>query len=209
MTVALVRCLGVVALAGSLFCVTGCTSLDNSAGRPVREVDPSRPGIIAGTGPESQDVVAIADQMMRSILGAPAIANAEKPPTVALLKLQNNSRFPINSDIFLRKLRVTLNSKAAGRVSFLARERIEAIQREREAKREGEVTNDPNRSQKAVAGADCCLTGTVDGLSKASAQGREDYLLYVFTLIDTESSLVVWEDQFETKRAGQEDAVYR
>lgn len=198
-----------LAALATLWGVTGCSSINDNPGRPVREVDPSQAGIISGTGPESQDVVAIADQMVRSLLGAPAIANADEPPTVVLLEFRNESRFPIDGDIFLRKLRVQLNSQAAGRMLFLARERMEAIQREREAKRAGDVTADPDRQAKAVSGADYFLTGEVGGIAKATRLGREDYLLYTFTLIDTETSAVVWEDQFETKRVGQEDAVYR
>jgi PBP1b-binding outer membrane lipoprotein LpoB len=191
--------LGLAALA------TGCASEAY-----VRDMDPSRPGTpLAGTGPESQDVLVIADKMMRSLLGTPAIANASRPPTIALIELKNKSRFAVNTDIFLRKLRVTLNSKAAGRMLFLDRENLELARKEREAKRAGELSADPALQQKAMAGADYFLTGNVDGLSKSSQYGREDYLLYTFRMVDAESTVVVWEDEYETKRVSQEDAVYR
>lgn len=191
--------LGIAAL------VTGCASEAY-----VRDMDPSRPGTpLAGTGPESQDVLIVADQMMRSLLGTPVIANASRPPTIALIELKNKSRFAINSDIFLRKLRATLNSKAAGRMIFLDREQLELVRKEREAKRAGELSADPALQQKAPAGADYFLTGNIDGLSKASQYGREDYLLYTFRMVDAESTAIVWEDEYETKRVAQEDAVYR
>ena len=199
------RCL----LAAVLIAAVGCSTVDDTPGRRVREIDPSRPGMMSGTGPESQDVLAISDKMMRSLLSAPAIANASKPPTVALLKFRNRSRFPINSRLFLKKLRLSLNRKASGRVIFLARERMADVLAEREAKRSGALSSDPTKAHAAVAGADYFLTGDLDGLAKSSAGGRSDYLLYSFQLIDPESSAVLWEDEFETKRAGQEDAVYR
>jgi len=190
---------------GLMAIVAGCASEAY-----VRDIDPSRPGTpLAGTGPESQDVLVIADKMMRSLLGTPTIANASRPPTIALIELKNKSRFAVNSDIFLRKLRVTLNSKAAGRMIFLDRENMELVRKEREAKRAGELSADPSLQQKAIAGADYFLTGNVDGLSNASQFGREDYLLYTFRMVDAESSAMVWEDEYETKRVAQEDAVYR
>jgi len=193
-----------------LILVVGCGStVNNTPGMAVREVDVSRPGLRSGTGPESQDVVAIADKMMRSLLSSPVIADAPTPPTVAMLEFRNRSRFPLDSRLFLRKLRVSLNSKAGGRMSFLGRERMGDIEAERRAKRSGRLSSDTGKAHKAAAGADYFLTGELGGLAKSSAAGRSDYLLYTFSLINAESSAVVWEDEFETKRVGQDDAVYR
>jgi len=200
---------GGLLLAGALVLQACAPRLDNTPGIPVREVDPTQPGIVSGTGPESQDVVVIGDQMMRSLLGCPVVSNAPKAPTVCLLDFTNNSRFAINTNLFLRNLRSELNSKAGGRVVFLAREDLGAVLAERRAKRTGEASFDPATQHEAVAGADYFLTGTFDTLSKASGAGRSDYMLYTFRLVDSESSAIVWEDKFEVKRVGQDDAVYR
>lgn len=190
--------------------VAGCRGIPNKRGLSVREVDPRVPGTPwAGTGPESQDVLAAADKMTQSLLTAPVIARAEDPPTVVLLNFRNRSRFPINADIFLKKLRVQLNSSAAGNMIFLGREKLDAVAREREAKRQGFVSASADKRQELPAGADYFLTGSIDGLAKQSSRGKEDYLLYTYQLIDAESSAVVWEDQFEIKRVGLDDAVYR
>lgn len=198
--------LTVVALAG---CTTYGTSIQNVPGRPVREVPVSRPGFVQGTGPEGSDVVTIADQMMRSLLSSPVVAQADHPPTVVLLEMRNNTRFPINSDLFLNRLRGALNTQAAGRMIFLARDRIDAVQAERALRREQGWTADPNLAQVAPASADYFLTGEMTGLSNMGPAGVEDYILYQFQLIDTESSAMVWEGQYEIQRVGQNDAVYR
>ncbi len=185
------------------------SGLNDTPGQPVREISPSRAGIARGTGPESQDVLSLADKMLRSILAAPAIANAPHPPTIVLLPLTNKTRFMIESDIFTKKLRAELNTKATGRAIFLGRERMPAIQAERELKREEGFTSDPALHQKGPAGADYFLSGDMTGLSKNSTSGAEDYILYTFQLIDAESSAIVWEDEWEMKRVGQDDVVYR
>ncbi|MBU6400230.1 MAG: penicillin-binding protein activator LpoB, partial [Verrucomicrobia bacterium] len=58
-------------------------------------------------------------------------------------------------------------------------------------------------------GADFFLTGKLDGLSTSTSQGRSDYILYTFQLIDARTSDIIWEDSAEIKKQGLEDAVYR
>ena len=101
---------------------TGCSSqgVKNPSGVPVTEMRPDERGFVAGTGVESQDLVTVTDRMARSILGIPVIAQAANPPVVAIEPVINETRFPINKDIFLTRIRTQLNSKAAGKVSFLA-----------------------------------------------------------------------------------------
>ncbi len=109
-------------------------------------------GFVAGTGMESQDLVMVTDKMARSILSIPQVANAATPPTIVLEPVDNQTRFPINKEIFLTRIRAQLNSKAHGKMMFLARSQMEALEQERNRKREGSVTasSDPtSRSSRA------------------------------------------------------------
>src|SRR5260370_35932454 len=128
--------------------LAGCASsgVKDPSGVPVTEMRPDETGFVAGTGVESQDLVAVTDKMARSILGIPQIARAQGVPCVVLDPVNNETRFPINKDIFLTRIRVQLNSKAAGKVMFLARDRMVARAHERNLKRAVQVTAnaDPN-----------------------------------------------------------------
>src|SRR6266436_5514674 len=128
--------------------VGGCASsgVKNPSGIPVTHMTADEQGFVAGTGIESQDLVTVADKMARSVLGIPQIANATTPPIIVLDPVDNQTRFPINKDIFLTKIRTELNSQTRGKVVFLARERMTALEHERQMKREGAVTasSDPN-----------------------------------------------------------------
>jgi PBP1b-binding outer membrane lipoprotein LpoB len=166
-------------------------------------------GFVAGTGVESQDLVNVADKMARSIVGIPQIANAPAPPTIVLQPVDNQTRFPINKDIFLTRIRAELNSKASGKMMFLARNQMEALEKERNLKREGAVTASADPAQQEFKGADYFLTGTLQGLSTRTAAGTSDYILYDFHLIDARTSAIVWEDHAEIKKQGLEDAAYR
>lgn len=198
-------------LAGSAF-FAGCATTEgvkNPSGVPVTEMRPDERGFVAGTGIESQDLVTVTDRMARSILGIPQIARAQTPPSVVLEPVVNNTRFPINKDIFLTRIRTQLNSKAAGQVSFLDREMMKTLQRERELKRSGQVTASADPNVVEFGGADYFLTGKLDGMSTRTTAGTSDYVLYSFRLTDARTSRIVWEDSAEVKKQGLEDAAYR
>src|ERR1017187_1474897 len=197
-----------LALAGI---VSGCASsgVRNPSGVPVTEMRPDEQGFVAGTGVESQDLVRVTDKMARSILGIPQIANAQGQPRIVLDPVVNNTRFPINKDIFLTRIRTQLNSKSAGKVLFLARDRMAALEHERALKQSGQVTasSDPNVVE--FKGADFFLTGKLEGMSTRTSAGTSDYILYAFQLIDARTSDIIWEDSAEIKKQGLEDAAYR
>jgi PBP1b-binding outer membrane lipoprotein LpoB len=191
--------------------VAGCASrgVKNPSGVPVTQMRADEQGFVAGTGIESQDLVAVTDKMSRSILGIPQIANATTPPIIVLDPVDNQTRFPINKDMFLTRIRTQLNSKSAGNVTFLARDRMAALERERNLKREGAITagSDPNVQE--FLGANYFLTGALQGLSTRTTAGTSDYILYSFQLIDARTSAIIWEDVAEIKKQGLEDAAYR
>src|SRR5258708_5366970 len=62
--------------------VAGCASsgVKNPSGVPVTHMSADEQGFVAGTGVESQDLVAVTDKMARSVLTIPQIANAMSPP---------------------------------------------------------------------------------------------------------------------------------
>lgn len=190
--------------------VAGCSSgVKNPSGIPVTQMRPDEQGFVAGTGVESQDLVVVTDKMSRSILGIPQIAKATTPPIIVLDPVENKTRFPINKDIFLTRIRSELNKKSAGKVTFLARDRMAALEKERNLKREGAVTAATDPQVQEFKGADYFLTGSLEGMSTRTKAGTSDYILYAFQLIDARTSAIVWEDNAEMKKQGLEDAAYR
>jgi penicillin-binding protein activator len=191
--------------------LTGCANqgVQNPSGVPVTQMGADERGFVAGTGVESQDLVSVTDKMARSILGIPQITSARGTPRIVIEPVINETRFPINKDIFLTRIRTQLNSKATGRVLFLARDRMAALEREQQLKQSGAVTasSDPNVVE--FKGADFFLTGKLQGMSTRTSQGVSDYILYSFQLIDARTSDIIWEDSAEIKKQGLEDAAYR
>src|SRR5881398_2072894 len=121
----------VISLLVALF--TGCASsgVKNPSGIGVTEMRADEKGFVAGTGVESQDLVAVTDKLASSILDTPPVRNAHSPPVVVLDPVMNETRFPINKDMFLTRIQVLLNSNSEKKVQFLARDRMAALAFER------------------------------------------------------------------------------
>ena len=192
--------------------LSGCATsagVQNPSGVPVVEMRPDERGTVAGTGVESTDLVTVTDKMARSILGIPQIARAAAKPVIVIDPVVNDTRFPINKDLFTDRIRIALNRNAIDRVTFLARDRMKALERERALKQAGQVTASSDPQVVEFRGADYFLTGKLGGLTTRTAQGTSDYILYSFQLIDARTSEIVWEDSHEIKKQGLEDAAYR
>jgi PBP1b-binding outer membrane lipoprotein LpoB len=189
----------------------GCASqgVQNPTGVPVTEMGASERGFVAGTGVESQDLVTVTDKMARSILSIPEIAQAQVTPRIVLDPVVNDTRFPMNKDIFNDRIRIELNKHSLGKVRFLARDRMQALERERELKQTGQVTASADPAITEFRGADYFLTGKLSGMTTKTSAGTSDYVLYSFQLIDARTSEIVWEDSAEIKKQGLEDAAYR
>ena len=196
-------------LTGAL--LVGCASsgVKNPSGIGVTEMRADERGFVAGTGMESQDLVAVTDKMARSVLSVPEIANAQGIPRIVLEPVVNDTRFAINKDIFLTRIRTELNKNARNKVRFLAREQMKALERERDLKQSGAVTSNSDPNAVEFKGADFFLTGKLSGMTTRNSKGTSDYVLYSFQLIDARTSDIVWEDSAEIKKQGLEDAAYR
>ncbi len=190
---------------------SGCASsgVRNPSGVPVTEMNADERGFVAGTGVESQDLVAVTDKMARSVLSTPEIARAPGTPYIVLQPVVNDSRFPINKDIFLTRIRALLNSRAQGKVRFLARDQMAALEKERDLKQAGQVTSATDPNVVEFKGADFFLTGKLQSMTTRTGAGTSDYVLYSFQLIDARTSAIIWEDFAEIKKQGLDDAAYR
>jgi len=197
--------------AGSVALLSGCASsgVKNPSGVGVTHMTADEQGFVAGTGIESQDIVAVTDYMARSILAIPQIANAPTPPIIVLDPVENQTRFPINKDLFLTRIRNDLIRKAGAKVQFLDRARMATLESERNSKRQGAVTASSDPNVQEFKGADYFLTGSLQGQSTRTKAGTSDYILYDFHLTDARTSAIVWADTREIKKQGLEDAAYR
>jgi hypothetical protein len=190
-----VSCLCAVVLAG------GCKAPEG-----VRYVDPNAPGKVAGTGIESQDVSAAAQKAAQSILALPRIAQAPTPPRVIITPVTNRSATPVDTELYTMKLRGILMQYGDQKVQFLARDVSWATNKNEEALRaQGEVQ--PGAPRQAAT-YEYLLTAELRGISASSSAGRSEYFLLAFKLVDY-NDILVWENQYEIKKEGNVNTIYR
>ncbi len=150
------------------------------------------------TGTSSQDLRTTARKMAEAILQVPAIANAKTPPTIAFVPVKNNTSEYVNTGAFLDQIRGILIKHAGQKVRFVDRAIQASILEERGLKREGVVGS---AKQKNLLGVDYFLTGQIDSIDTRGRGRRSTYMRYSFRLTDAESGVIVWQDQYEVKKA--------
>jgi hypothetical protein len=129
-------------LASLLLACSTATYVDNTPGRATSYEPPTQPSrVTGGVGIEGNDIVSMTDQMMRDILANQLFAALASAPRVIVdsAYFVNEGSTPINKNLITDRLRVELSRAAAGRMLFVARESIRAVESEKELKREGVV----------------------------------------------------------------------
>lgn len=145
-----------------------------------------------------QDYRTVADKMARSLIRLHFIQQAENPPTIAFVKLDNRTNTFIDTRSFQEKIRTLLIKNCQGKIIFLDRSKIKEIQAEKERKEMGVVTGSAKSSQN-IYGADYFLTGAISSINRIQGTEKTEYRRYSFRLTDADSSAIVWEDDYETR----------
>jgi PBP1b-binding outer membrane lipoprotein LpoB len=166
--------------------------------KKAKYVDPDAESRVEGTGVESRDVRAVAAQMSGDLLQSPAMNNTQSVPRIAVLPIQNRSRFLFDAEIITTLITDELISTSAGRLAIVNRDLIDQILQERQMKSRGEVSDDGQLP--ALAGVDWFLEGTIESLSASTSNAQTDYVVNRFQLTNAETSVVAWSSRYEMKK---------
>ncbi len=202
-------------LAGvAVLSVTACaSSTPNTRGVQTVQFDPGTKGPVQGVGIEGQDIVAMADQMVRDMLANPMIAGRQPSPRVILDAeyFRNESAQRINTNIIVDNLRVNLQRAANGRIRFVSRESMDMVAGERDLKRDGVTDQGTLAMTRAQLGADYRLRGRITSTEQIkTTQGLiQRYNQVIFEMVDLETSEIVWTGLYNFARAGADDVIYR
>lgn len=192
--------------------LAACASYEEPAVVPTA-IDPSQRGPVTGIGVDGADIIAMTDQMMRDILANPTLAGSATPPQVIIDSqyFVNDSAQRLNKDLITNRLRVELNRAARGRMIFVGRQYADAVAKERELKRQGQVDIGTTGLTAAQAGADYRLGGQIASLPTRDPQSglTQQYTQITFEMFDLERGTLVWTNIYEIQRVARDDIVYR
>lgn len=197
----------------SAILLSACETAPQQPSRPVTYQDVNSAGIVSGVGVESQDIVTISDTMVRDLLADPQVMKMARAPRIIIdgEHFKNESTQRINKNLIVDRLRINLQRASRGKLAFVSRESAGMVNAERELKREGITDSGTAGLTKAQAGADYRLVGRISSLdSRSTSTGAvERYTQLSFELIDLETGISLWANQYEMKKGGLDDAVYR
>jgi curli biogenesis system outer membrane secretion channel CsgG len=169
--------------------------------------------VVQGIGIESQDILAMTNYIMTSIISEDRIVNRSKAARVVLDSkyFTNESSSRINKNLLTDRLRIQLNNKASDKLVFVGREYISMIEKERMLKRSGTTDAGTIRTTNATAGADFRLTGRISSLDSVNSttQLTSRYHQIIFELYDLELGTVAWNGMYEFKKTAQDNVIYR
>lgn len=157
----------------------GCTSVTKQS-KKMTVLDVSQEDDLGGTGTSSVDIRSMAERMAREFSTITWPSSTHKP-RIALTTFDNQTRFPINTNTIKDRFLTDLMDLAST----------------------AGVTYTENAQN-----ADYILTVRISALSKGSADGVSDYLLYSFKMVDR-TDTIVWAKAYETKKQGKTGVMYR
>lgn len=169
-------------------------------------VDPDEVSKVEGTGLEARDLRAVADEMTKQLLGSPAIAQFQGVPRIAILPVENRTRFLIDQDILGTLISDQVINGAVGKIAVVNRDLMAQIQKERQMKRDGQVDS---QGFAALAGVDLFLEGELRALSASDTRSQTDYVVVRFQLTSAETGIVSWSNSWEVKKEGGWSVLYQ
>jgi hypothetical protein len=189
-----------------LFLLPACSSTID------RRVDPDSPDAVGGAVLQSQDIRTMAKKMADDIRASGVLTSQADGQTVTfhITELKNESSDVINRTIVLNKLRTELFKSLGAKITVLDRsaEGLDAVRKEREAKRNGAVSQ--NEGMKGnVLGSDYVLKGIIQDRVQQSGKLKSAYYLVTFELTDLETSRLVWTNDYETKFESEKSVITR
>ncbi len=166
------------------------------------------------SGPYSADLVEVTDMMVEKLkkqkISENFQAKYKEPPIIAIIRPQNDTRFPEVTQIFQEDLLTAMMEKFT-REQFRFSQRDSDVQTavasEKEAKEAGERTDRTGRKTKL--GADYFMKAKFSTLSMTDGKLEDDTILYTFELIDTETDELIFKGGHKIRRVSSKSAVYR
>ncbi len=226
------RLTALVAAAISCGCATTSATSQKGAGKPqqvvtttgIQNLAPDEQSPVQTTGVNPGDIEPMAQKMVRSILSSTAVTTVavsspngpvrfKGVPRIALRPIKNTTSERFDPELITARVRNELIRNANGQLEFIYRELDanvagidEAIKAEQRLRDSGEVDTGSGLPQKT---ADFFLMGEIREMVAVTAGGRDRLMQFSFYLVNTNTSAMVWGDDYQIRRASVLSTSYR
>ncbi len=195
-------------------CTTTDSVYENRPAQPTTYRDIESSSAAGGIGLEARDIISVTDDMLRDLISSGLFTQRPKPPRILIDSkyLVNQSSARIDKDVLTDTLRTRLVRASLGKIYFVSRESIQAVEKERQLKRDGVVDTGSRELAKATAGIDFFMRGRISSLDQVnSSTGVHDRSYSMsFELIDAEQGIIVYAmGPYQFAKFGNDDVIYR
>lgn len=144
------------------------------------------------------DMQVVAESLVKSMLAHPALRDAPRPPVVMVTNLQNKTSEHIDTQSIMDMIRVELMK--SGKVGFIDKEARGDIADEY-AYQEGNVGEETRKEKGGQIGADFIVNGRLDSIVQAVGKDKTVYYKVTLNLTNLKTSMMVWSDQKQIRKA--------
>jgi uncharacterized protein (TIGR02722 family) len=166
--------------------------------------DTNRANLMTDTWSES-DMQVVAQSMVQSMVAHPAIAGAKTPPLVMVTNLQNKTSEHIDTQSIMDMVRVEVMK--SGKVAFIDKEAREDIKSEYDYQGSGMVSDADKKGPGSQKSADFIVNGRLDSIVQEVGKNKTVYYKITLNLTNLKTSVIVWTDQKEIRKAFRKKSV--
>jgi hypothetical protein len=113
----------VILLTGALACITifsGCATPVSTGMSHTAILPPDQDDKVGGSFIESSDIRTMAQQVCTEVLSLPQVNKSSQTLSIATDRIKNSTRYMVDTDVLLRRMRLELNKYSQGRLRFFA-----------------------------------------------------------------------------------------
>jgi uncharacterized protein (TIGR02722 family) len=163
----------------------GCAGQSKYVGTDT--IDDLTPGV------SDTDVKLLASTIVEKLLAADFIQRYEKPVTISMLPITNNTSEFLDTDALIgEKIMNAIVNSGSGTFEFVDRTLLEETIREAELAADGLVSQEEATKLGRAAGVKLLMTGDLTSIRTATRRKDQRYYKLALRLVDTERNTVVW-----------------
>lgn len=151
------------------------------------------------------DMQNVVKDLVASMTNNKVIANAKTPPVVMVTQLQNKTSEHIDTQSIMDMVRVELMQ--GGKVAFIDKEARQDIADEYNYQNSGNVSDETKKGPGGQIGADFIINGRIDSIVQEVGKDKTVYYKITLNLTNLKSSMIVWSDHKQIRKAFKKKTV--
>lgn len=144
------------------------------------------------------DMQKVVGDLVASMNGSSAIAQAKRPPVLMITKLQNKTDEHIDTQNIMDMARVEI--ARTGKVSFVDKEAREDVADEYNYQNSGMVSSETKKGPGGQTGADYILNGRLDSIVQAAGKDKTVYYKVTLNLTNLKTNVIAWSDYKQLRK---------